>query len=224
MSSTPEPIPARVLEDRLDCPVCPGLPMHKLQPGGQDGPLIDYCRRCGGMWFDRGEASALAKLDRKSFLKEVRLSEEARRMNCHSCEARFDRNTPVCPACGWKNQIDCPRCDKTLEVVDAQGLKIDVCRNCQGAWFDNVELAEIWNLKVRKNALARSEQGMGVTDFFIIDALLWGPDLVVWSAMGAAEVIGSAPELAAGAVEATGDVAGSVFETIAEIIGSIFGG
>jgi Zn-finger nucleic acid-binding protein len=39
------------------CPVCVGARMGQINPRG--GVALDYCERCGGVWFDRGEAAAL---------------------------------------------------------------------------------------------------------------------------------------------------------------------
>jgi Zn-finger nucleic acid-binding protein len=45
--------------------------------------------------------------------------------------------------------IDCPRCNKPMKVEYVQKLgpdvKIDVCENCGGSWFDRGELAQTIN-------------------------------------------------------------------------------
>lgn len=226
-------------EVRLSCPTCLGVMMNKLKPVRDDDLVLDYCRRCGGVWFDAGEVDALRSASPKGLGTGVSLREGAFRMPCHQCHAPIDRNTPACPSCGWKNRLECPSCQRPLERVERAGLVLDVCRTCRGVWFDNHELAEIWNLEVRRNlpTVRREDGSVTVADYFLLDAFLWAPDLVFLSAYGlvegAAAVGGTGAEVAAGgldgvadvaggAVEGLGDVAGSVFEAIAEIIGGIF--
>ncbi len=37
----------------------------------------------------------------------------------------------------------CPKCDGTLIETDFENIKIDVCNNCSGTWFDAGELAQV---------------------------------------------------------------------------------
>jgi hypothetical protein len=151
----------------------------------------------------------------------------------------MERNAATCPSCAWKNRLECPSCEKTLERVEQSGLVLDVCRTCRGVWFDNHELADIWNLEVRKNlpTVRRADGSVAVADYFLLDAFLWAPDLVFLSAYAVAEGVGAVggvaadvaaggidgvAEAAGGAVEGLGEVAGSVFEVIADIIAGIF--
>ena len=39
--------------------------------------------------------------------------------------------------------MECPRCDGKLMEADYEHIKIDVCDNCHGVWFDAGELAQI---------------------------------------------------------------------------------
>jgi len=39
--------------------------------------------------------------------------------------------------------MQCPRCDGKLVETDYENIKIDVCGNCAGVWFDSGELAQI---------------------------------------------------------------------------------
>ncbi len=40
-------------------------------------------------------------------------------------------------------EMQCPKCDGKLVEADFENIKIDVCNNCSGAWFDAGELAQI---------------------------------------------------------------------------------
>jgi Zn-finger nucleic acid-binding protein len=37
----------------------------------------------------------------------------------------------------------CPRCTKALEPLVAEGVTVEGCRSCGGAWFDKGELDEV---------------------------------------------------------------------------------
>ncbi len=218
-------------EPRYPCPVCLGTRMEKLKPSGDVDLVLDYCRRCGGIWFDDREADRLRRCHPRSLAAHVVLGQDAHRMKCHACHASMPRNTDHCPACQWNNVILCPTCGRPLRPVEQAGIKLDVCRNCRGAWFDNVELAAIWNRQV--DALARREgRGLAATDvardYFLLDAFLWMPHVGLHAMGGGASVVdaaasaGGIAEVAGSAVEGAGDLAGSVFESIASILGDLF--
>jgi Zn-finger nucleic acid-binding protein len=205
--------------------------MEKLTPSVDVDLQLDYCRRCGGIWFDAREVDRLRQCQPQALAAHVVLGEPAHRMKCHACHASMPRNADHCLACQWKNVILCPTCARPLQPVEQAGVKLDVCRHCRGAWFDNVELAAIWNRKVE--TLAR-RGGRGLTagevagDYFLLDAFLWMPHLGLHSMGGGASVVdaaasaGGIAEVAGSAVEGVGDLAGSVFESIASLLGDLF--
>jgi hypothetical protein len=39
--------------------------------------------------------------------------------------------------------LECPRCDAKLEGIVFDGVEIDVCGNCGGAWLDAGELEQL---------------------------------------------------------------------------------
>ena len=216
---------------RYPCPVCVGVRMEKLRPDREAELELDHCKRCGGIWFDHGEVDLLRRTSPKALAARVKLSDKAWVMQCHSCHVAMSRNVGTCPRCGWKNELLCPVCQKSLEPVLRDGLKLDVCRGCRGAWFDNVELAEIWNRSV--TAVAR-RHGRGapperyVDDHFFLDAFLWPPLLPVPIPVPGP---GPAPDAAGGLIDAgggagvgdIGDAAGSVVDGVGEAAGDVFG-
>lgn len=225
---------------RLECPVCLGVKLAKLEPSPEASLVLDYCTRCGGVWFDAGEVPRLRQCQPRALAAKVELTPGVYRMRCHGCGASMARNEPHCPQCRWRNILECPVCRRPLEPVERDGLRLDACRTCRGAWFDNVELGAIWNDRVA--ALARRAGGPRApaaygADYFLLDAVLWGPDLVLNGvALGvhaAGEGLGvlangvagagGLGDVAGAALEGTGQLAGSVFETIADIIGGLFG-
>lgn len=218
-------------EPRYPCPVCLGARMEKLKPSADVDLLLDSCKRCGGIWFDAGEVDRLRQCHPQALAAHVVLGQDAHRMKCHACHAGMPRNADRCPACKWENVVLCPTCGRALRRVEREGVKLDVCRHCRGAWFDNVELAAIWNRKV--DVLARREgrdlTAAGVAgDYFLLDALLWAPHLGFHAMEGGASVVdaaasaGGIAEVAGNVVEGAGDLAGSVFESIAGILADLF--
>jgi Zn-finger nucleic acid-binding protein len=225
---------------RIPCPVCLGVAMSKIRPEGNVELWLDHCPRCGGIWFDEGEVEMLRAAHPRSLATKVRISEAASRMQCHSCHASMARNLSKCTACGWKNVLDCPRCEKPLEPIQRNGLKIDVCKSCHGAWFDNSELAEIWNRSVTASANRQGILEPAERDYaggFILETLFWSSmfhghshgasvatDVAGAGASGIAEGVAGAGigEVAGGVVGGIGDVAGSVVDSVGDAAGGFF--
>lgn len=44
-------------------------------------------------------------------------------------------------------QLQCPKCQGTLEAVVYSGIEVDRCTNCQGLWFDSQEAQELKKVK-----------------------------------------------------------------------------
>src|SRR5690606_33818558 len=153
-----------------------------------------------------------------------------RSSDLHTLMGRHDEK---CAACGWNNRLSCPVCETPMEHARHADIRLDACRDCKGVWFDHDELAAIWNESFGR-ALERhrgsrvAESGDGA--FFLMEALAYDPFVMIYGAHAAghvlsagAQVLSRAPEALGGAVEAAGEVAGSVFETIVEIISGLFG-
>ena len=236
------------MEARYPCPVCLGATLEKVRidlpgsPGTQKnvpGTLVlDHCPRCGGVWFEHGEVQQLRRVDPAELWTKIVRRTEAHRMQCHNCAALVARNETRCSACGWNAQLNCPVCDRKMEIVAHDKLRLDVCKRCRGVWFDHDELADVWELEV--NAMVQERRGAvgnaGVGSLVLLDALTYDPFLTYYGLHaagyaigGAAEVLSRAPdalahapEAIAGLADAAGDVASSVFETIVDIISGLF--
>lgn len=218
---------------RLPCPACLGLPMHKAR-FEQHHLELDVCRRCGGIWFDAGEVESLSRVHPNLAETEIKLKPEAHLMACHRCSSSMDRNADRCPACNWENRLDCPVCQRKMSIARVGDLKLDYCKHDKGVWFDNVELASIWNRHLTGMLGQRDKvwlDGEDAADFFV-GMLYYSPDLVWYGgeavvetivhapdiAAGALDLVTHTPDLAAGAVEAVShlpDLAGSAVEMVA---------
>ncbi len=233
------------LSPHLQCPVCLGTTMEKVTVEASEKLEVDQCGRCGGIWLEYGEVQRLRAAPRSELWKQIEPRPVAFRIRCHDCHAPLERAAEKCPACGWVNLLDCPCCDRPMHVQSHMGLRLDLCRDCKGVWFDHHELKAIWSASfdraLQKRGISRSDAltgaGDGVGDL-LLDTLFYAPDLVYYGARAAGHVvsasaeavsqlpgaIASAPEAASAVYEAVGEGAGSVFETIVEIIGGVFDG
>ncbi|MEX1181729.1 MAG: zf-TFIIB domain-containing protein [Gemmatimonadota bacterium] len=221
------------MQTRYPCPVCLGVKMEKVTLSGGDPLVLDHCARCGGVWFEKGEVQRLRKTDAALLWREVVQRDGIHAMQCHSCRTHVARNEPACLACGWKVVLDCPVCDRPLRVADQDGMRIDYCTHCQGAWFDHDELTGIWKLQVDVLVKRRGRRLVDdAGDVVLLDVLLYDPFVMYYGIHAAGHVAGAAAETiaASGSLEVVGEVAGaageiasSLFETIAEIIAGIFG-
>lgn len=227
----------REMEVRFPCPVCLGARMEKTRVGARGELVLDSCRRCGGIWFELGEVQRLKRLRPQTLWDRVGLRDTPVVAQCHECHAPLDRNAARCGACNRPNSIACPACDRTMDAQTEHGLRLDVCRDCKGVWFDHVELAAIWTLALERTAHLRPSARragpghMGVDSGAIIlaDALAYSPELVVYGARAAgyavatsAEALANAPEAAASFMGGVAEAAASVFEAVLGIIGDMF--
>lgn len=233
------------LSPRLPCPVCLGTTMDKVKLGPGGELELDHCGRCGGIWLEHGEVQRLRDLPKAELWRHVAPRQGAFRMRCHDCHAPLERAEEKCPGCGWSNVLDCPGCGRAMRVESHDGLRLDVCRDCKGVWFDHHELEAIWSASFDRALRQRNlPRGRSLADAaeetgdVLLDTLFHAPGLVYYGAhavghavSASAEVlahvpgaIASTPEAASTVFEVVTQAGGSVFEVIVEIIGGIFDG
>lgn len=233
-----QPAPRSPFEARLPCPVCIGVQMDKVQMGGQGSSLvIDHCQRCGGVWFEKGEAQQLTRHSPSALWKHIPPRNTGPKPPCHGCHAPLDRDAEKCGVCGKKNELNCPMCDKVMERRQHSGLTLDVCTACKGVWFDHVELKSIWSITVNDVAQRRMGRGMqaaAIGGDVLLESLFWAPHLTIHAGAAAIQGVGhaagalgnlsvdGAANAALGAAEVVGGAAEGVFDMIMGIIGSIF--
>lgn len=241
------------LETRYPCPVCLGAKLEKVRvegppdarrralrpPGGDsDSPrdrvfVLDHCPRCGGVWFEAGEVQRLRQTDADALWREILRRDGVHAMLCHSCRAPVSRDDSACRACGWNVELDCPICERPLRTSEQNGLRLDYCPHDRGVWFDHHELTGIWKLKVDALVRRRGRRALDAAgDVALLDVLALDPFLLYYGVSATAHVAGAAADAVAssGSLEAVGEVASvageaasSLFETIVEIIGGLFG-
>lgn len=108
----------------MDCPVC-REPMVVLELQEVE---IDYCFCCKGIWLDGGELELL--LEDAAEKDKLLASFEPDK---HTREKR--RKCPIC----------LKKMEKVLGGTDRK-IRIDKCRNNDGLWFDEGELADLLTL------------------------------------------------------------------------------
>jgi Zn-finger nucleic acid-binding protein len=229
-----------VLEARLPCPVCLGVQMEKVQIAEAGRVLtLDHCTRCGGVWFEKGEAQQLARFSPSDLWRHIPPRQTAPSPPCHGCHAPLARDAERCGACGTKNELQCPMCERTMERRQHAGLTLDVCAACKGVWFDHAELRSVWTLAIAELSRKRPGRGaeaLAVGGDVLLESLFWAPGLTLHAGAALAHGVGSAASAlgsvsvdgaasaAMGAAEAVGGAAEGLFEMIMDIIGSIFDG
>ena len=107
---------------RMTCPVCKGEALASVM--GPSAIELDQCSKCGGLWFDWGEAGIFT--DRK---------------------AEFQKMLDEAFVGAKSADRDCPRCDESMLRAAVKGkIEIDQCPSCEGLWLDDTELETLLTL------------------------------------------------------------------------------
>lgn len=121
MSSAPSVPPSGV-----SCPEC----SRSCVPLNCGPVVVDFCRRCGGIWFDDREIGMFRAKLREFDLPRLTPSEPISETRLASISS-------------------CPRCDILLETF-TYGVNTKVtpqrCSRCQGIWLDAVQLKRFLTL------------------------------------------------------------------------------
>jgi len=203
--------------------------MDKVHIRDRSGTLtLDTCPRCGGLWFERGEVGQLSARKPSAIHMHVPTRADRVRPPCLGCHAPLDRDAEKCQACGERNVLHCPACDREMDRREHAGLILDFCRHCHGVWFDNAELSAIWRLNIAATGgKLPSSRRMSGTDIAaatadgLVEAMFWSPHLVVYGGAAVIDVVGHA---AGPAAEAIGGAAEGVFSAVMDIISGLFDG
>ncbi len=148
----------------FDCPVCKDVQLQKISPSVELELMLDYCDVCGGMWFESGEVRQLRLCSPEVLSGLITMKKQLHTVECSSCGNGMTRNAAECKSCGHDNTINCPSCSAELERVQSEVFTVDVCRECRGVWFDNMDLSAVWNLQFDGPAHAAAEGGSSGDD------------------------------------------------------------
>lgn len=100
----------------MNCPKCKTVHL-KQGTVRNSGVQIDYCPQCKGFWLDKGEMKQICDVA----IKELSVPPDA-------------EQTAVCPQCLIPMFSFC---------YPQTFVTIDMCKRCEGLWFDAKELKEI---------------------------------------------------------------------------------
>jgi len=103
------------------CPRCQTY-LFIVERGGE---RLDFCKRCGGIWFDETEL-------------EYILGQGS------SVELLVKITDPL------KGEgLQCPECREIMTAKRVYGIYIDQCVNCSGIWMDSGETEKVWEIDER---------------------------------------------------------------------------
>ncbi|HYH95557.1 zf-TFIIB domain-containing protein [Hyalangium sp.] len=117
------------------CPFC----QEQMRATFLKGLPREECTACGAVWI---EGEALAKVMGGSISDALLRRAKDQPGICKGCSTRL-RYVPSCPTCGHTSPT-CPRCATApLPVIEALGVKVDVCAGCSGVGLDAGELQQL---------------------------------------------------------------------------------
>ncbi|MFG0325993.1 MAG: zf-TFIIB domain-containing protein [Phycisphaerales bacterium JB037] len=137
------PVPPTAQDPLVACPK-DGTMMERLSTGMVE---IDRCPRCGGVWLDGGELTAVLKIsdDPKALVRSID----------RGAAASDGSQAP-----SSKHQLDAVRCPRDgsemIELRDAQQrhIEYEACRSCGGVFFDAGELSDLSDFTLRERVKA----------------------------------------------------------------------
>ena len=102
-----------------------------------DGCTLEKCRRCKGLWLDRGQFKKVCKIGRRGLEDSLCLVSGGDVDESHAAEG----------------YMRCPKCLEgrlqTITYTLTRPVKIDRCDRCLGVWVDHFELDAIIAEKAR---------------------------------------------------------------------------
>ncbi|WP_407739909.1 zf-TFIIB domain-containing protein [Hyalangium sp.] len=117
------------------CPFC----QERMRATFLEGLPREECTACGAVWI---EGESLTKVMGGSVSDALLRRAKNQPGVCKGCEAQL-RFVPSCPECGLIAPT-CPRCGTApLPVLEALGIKVDVCAGCSGVGLDAGELQQL---------------------------------------------------------------------------------
>jgi len=107
----------------MNCPKCQKTELRVVTESEVE---LDFCKDCGGIWFDNGELQKVIDNRIELTFDKIR-SEETPMM--------MDYKTAMCPVC---NEVL-----KKVPDKKVGGIMLDQCPTCKGIWLDGGEFKRI---------------------------------------------------------------------------------
>lgn len=122
---------------------CPRCNNQGLSVSDYHGEEVDFCRACGGLWFEHGELNRM--------IAEV---------NDGPTGERYRHNFGKFLGPG---ELDCPGCLGGMDrfhLLEHYHAEIDICRSCDGSWIDQDELYGVKSSPELQGILAELNKGI----------------------------------------------------------------
>jgi Zn-finger nucleic acid-binding protein len=113
----------------MNCPKC-NIPLNDIQYENQN---LDACKKCGGVWLDKGEL--LAVVDSMILRNKV---------DDQSAKEVFKGSSGIREV--QQNNRTCPKCHvgmRTFNYCHDSNIFLDKCSSCEGIWTDRGELKAV---------------------------------------------------------------------------------
>jgi Zn-finger nucleic acid-binding protein len=142
------------------CPFC----QEQMRATFREGLPREECSACGAIWI---EGESLARVMGGSPADALLRKTKGQPGVCKGCHARL-QYVPSCAGCG-RTAPTCPRCGAApLPVLEALGVRVEVCSACSGVGLDAGELQQLrraaeayrneeWDLRPRVQSGAPSQ-------------------------------------------------------------------
>lgn len=138
--------PRQPKQPALLCPFCePHPPLEEVRPFESTTvtPLM-RCRSCCGLWAAGDALTSGVRVTTDDDPAFFAVPAPAR---CRACGGWL-RDNETCVKCHKSlPRLNCPRCGKEMQRARQQGVTLDTCEACDGAWFDVGEIGQVFGLK-----------------------------------------------------------------------------
>jgi hypothetical protein len=219
------------MSSALACPVCRSGPELRTLDADLLRTPLRRCDDCLGVLADSSSVVATtAHYHSSHYLLAVGHG----RHQCRNCRELFAAPRESCRQCGKGQTINCARCRLPMQLLEVQGVTLDVCRPCRMVWFDRGELGLLLrrhSIELQSSLEDRPSSSLGAG---LAEAALSSPDLIplaaqVSQASGKLAVEALSGESSARVVEvlatsgeAAAELTTGAIEVVCSILGDIF--
>ncbi len=129
----------------MKCPEC-GTKTEQVKTSSHYGVpiVIDQCRECGGIWFDKSELYR-TKMGAAQKLKKLANIEKLKKCTSSS-----------------NKKLKCPRDGSEMQTYKDQypfpGIEVETCPECNGFWFNCSEFVQYQDKRVEKRKQDKQAQ------------------------------------------------------------------